>query len=115
MEDGKALPASTDASDIEKSATTVEANTGKDEDPRDPLLVTWSDESDPSNPKNWSNTRKWTITILTSLGGLVCLMSSTMLAPALGKIAHDFDISQDKANMTLSIFVLAFAFGPMSR
>lgn len=57
--------------------------------------------------------RKWAITILVSFGGLVCLMSSTMLAPALEDIAHDLDISQAKANMTLSIFVLAFAFGPM--
>ena len=77
------------------------------------LLVTWDGEDDPTNPKNWTLARKWAITILTSFGGLVCLMSSTMLAPALGKIAHDLHISQDKANMTLSIFVLAFAFGPM--
>jgi MFS family permease len=40
-------------------------------------------------------------------------MSSTMLAPALESIAHDLHISQAKANMTLSIFILAFAFGPM--
>ena len=36
-----------------------------------------------------------------------------MLAPALEDIAHDLRVSQAKANMTLSIFVLAFAFGPM--
>jgi len=74
--------------------------------------VTW-DEDDPTNPQNWSLTRRWIITILTSMGGLVCLMSSTMLAPALGNIAHDLNISQSEASMTLSIFVLAFAFGPM--
>lgn len=77
------------------------------------LLVTWNGEDDENNPKNWSLARKWTITILTSFGGLVCLMSSTMLAPALENIAHDLDVSQSKANMTLSIFVLAFAFGPV--
>lgn len=77
------------------------------------LLVTWDGEDDPANPKNWPLRRKWTITILTSFGGLICLMSSTMLAPALENIAHDLHIAQDKANMTLSIFVLAFAFGPM--
>ena len=79
----------------------------------DPLLVTWTSDNDPKDPKNWSQSRKWTITILTSFGGLVCLMSSTMLAPALENIARDMHVSQDKANMTLSIFVLAFAFGPM--
>jgi MFS family permease len=75
--------------------------------------VTWNGDDDPNNPKNWSSLRKWFITILVSLGGLVCLMSSTMLAPALETIASDLHVSQAKANMTLSIFVLAFAFGPM--
>lgn len=64
-------------------------------------------------PKNWSQRRKWTITILTSLGDLVCLMSSTMMAPALPEIARDMDTTLEAANMSLSIFVLAFAFGPM--
>lgn len=64
-------------------------------------------------PKNWSERRKWTITILTSLGDLVCLMSSNMMAPALPQIAHDLSTSPETANMSLSIFVLAFAFGPM--
>ena len=40
-------------------------------------------------------------------------MSSTMLAPALGTIARDLHVTQERANMALSIFVLAFAFGPM--
>ena len=79
----------------------------------DTLLVTWEGEDDPNKPKNWSLARKWTITLLTSCGGLVCLMSSTMLAPALENVAHDLNISRATANMTLSIFVLAFAFGPM--
>lgn len=64
-------------------------------------------------PKNWTLARRWTITILTSLASLVCLMSSTMMAPALPMIAHDLEIPQESANMALSIFVLAFAFGPM--
>ncbi|KAK1049057.1 hypothetical protein LTR74_017407 [Friedmanniomyces endolithicus] len=79
----------------------------------DTILVTWNGEGDPSNPLNFALYRKWTITVLLSFGGLICLMSSTMLAPALIDIAHELDISQASANMTLSIFVLAFAFGPM--
>lgn len=75
--------------------------------------VTWDGEDDPANPKHWSLLQKLTVTILSSFGGLVCLMSSTMLAPALETIARDLDVSQAKANMTLSIFVLAFAFRPL--
>lgn len=36
-----------------------------------------------------------------------------MLSPALQTIAEEFGISQAKANMTLSIAILAFAFGPI--
>jgi MFS family permease len=90
----------------EKSASETTAS-------EDDLLVTWNGPDDPENPKNWSALRRWSITILLSLGGFVCLMSSTMLAPALETIAEDMHVSQSTANMTLSIFVLAFAFGPM--
>ncbi|KAK3047353.1 hypothetical protein LTR09_011225 [Extremus antarcticus] len=80
---------------------------------QDVLLVTWSGEDDSANPKNWPLSKKWLITILISCGGLICLMSSTMLAPALEKIVDEMHVSQDRANTTLTIFVLAFAFGPM--
>lgn len=56
---------------------------------------------------------KWAVALLTSFGGLVTLMSGAMLAPALDSIGKDLNTSPDTTNMCLSIFVLAFAFGPM--
>lgn len=47
------------------------------------------------------------------MGGLVTLMSGSMLAPALDAISKDLHTNPETANLTLSIFVLAFAFGPM--
>ncbi|KAI1653022.1 MFS general substrate transporter [Daldinia decipiens] len=79
----------------------------------DPLLVTWNGDDDPEHPYNWSLTRKWIITILLSNGGLVTLMSGAMLAPALKSIAEDLKTDEEEAQIFLSIFVLAFAFGPM--
>lgn len=35
------------------------------------------------------------------------------MAPALGVISQDLHISENEANMVVSIFVLAYAFGPM--
>ncbi|KAF2004481.1 MFS multidrug transporter [Amniculicola lignicola CBS 123094] len=78
-----------------------------------PKFVSWDSESDPSNPLNWPEGRKWFVTILTSFGGLITLMSGPMLAPALGAIGKDLEISAADATMTMSIYVLAFAFGPM--
>lgn len=77
------------------------------------ITVSWDSPSDPSNPYNWSQRRKWATTVLTSLGGLVTLISGPMLAPALDVISKDLHISQAEASMALSIYVLAFAFGPM--
>lgn len=41
------------------------------------------------------------------------MMSGTMIAPALPDIARDLQISESEAQLELSIFVLAFAFGPL--
>ncbi|KAI1475443.1 MFS general substrate transporter [Daldinia eschscholtzii] len=79
----------------------------------DPLLVTWNGDDDPEHPYNWPLTRKWAITILLSNGGLVTLMSGAMLAPALKSIAVDLNTDEEETQIFLSIFVLAFAFGPM--
>ncbi|KAF2012782.1 major facilitator superfamily transporter [Aaosphaeria arxii CBS 175.79] len=69
--------------------------------------------SESEDPLNWPKSRKWLLTILTSLGGLVTLMSGAMLAPALNFIGKDLSISSAESSMALSIYVLAFAFGPM--
>ncbi|RAK99933.1 major facilitator superfamily transporter [Aspergillus ibericus CBS 121593] len=88
-------------------------NTNELDNAEDQLLVTRNGPDDPECPFNWSLTVQWGLTILTSMGGLVTLMSVSMLAPALPSIGKDLKISGSEANMAVSIFVLAFAFGPM--
>ena len=41
------------------------------------------------------------------------MMSGSMIAPALPELSRDLDMSEANAQLTLSIFVLAFGFGPM--
>ncbi|KAI1392972.1 MFS general substrate transporter [Hypoxylon trugodes] len=102
--------------DVEKSSTRAEAVEpivdAKNEE-TDPYLVTWNGDNDPEHPFNWPLPRKWAITILLSNGGLVTLMSGAMLAPALQSIAADLQTGEEETQIFLSIFVLAFAFGPM--
>jgi MFS family permease len=74
--------------------------------------VTWDGPKDPSNPYNWSTRWKWAVTLLTSLGGLVTPMSGSIMAPALPAIGKDLSMGGSETLLTLSIFVLAFAFGP---
>jgi MFS family permease len=76
--------------------------------------VTWDGTDDPENPKNWSNNKKWAAIITVSLFTFISPVSSSMVAPALPSIASDFHIEdQVSSQLTLSIFVLAYAVGPL--
>lgn len=75
--------------------------------------VTWDGPTDPANPKNWSQVKKWQITIMVAAFTFVSPISSSMTAPALQQIAEDLDITSSfERNMTLSIYVLALGIGP---
>ncbi|KAF2709780.1 putative MFS multidrug transporter [Pleomassaria siparia CBS 279.74] len=81
---------------------------------KDADLVTWDSPDDPKNPKNWSMGRKWAATLIVSAFTLVSPISSSMISPALPAISKDFGITNTvQAQLTLSIFVLAYAVGPL--
>ena len=76
--------------------------------------MTWDSPADPANPKNWSIKRKWAATLIVSCFTLVSPISSSMISPALASISRDFNITNEvEAQLTLSIFVLAYAIGPL--
>ncbi|TRX96546.1 hypothetical protein FHL15_002448 [Xylaria flabelliformis] len=82
--------------------------------PDDPNLVTWTGPDDPENPKNWTFGKKWAAVFTVSLFTLISPISSSLVAPALGSIADELHITQDfEKNLTLSIFILAYAIGPL--
>ncbi|KAK5149049.1 hypothetical protein LTR04_000147 [Oleoguttula sp. CCFEE 6159] len=81
---------------------------------RDPNLVSWDFDDDPENPKNWTNKRKWAATLVVSFFTFISPVSSSMVAPALGAISAEFGITnQTEEALVLSIFVLAYAIGPL--
>jgi MFS family permease len=76
--------------------------------------VTWDGPDDPENPKNWTFKRKWAATFIVSSFTFISPVSSSMVAPALQSIAKEFGIKNDvEIALTLSIFVLAYAIGPL--
>ena len=80
----------------------------------DSNIVYWSSSTDPSNPQNWSTSRKWTqIAILSALTFLTPLASS-MFAPGVPELMTEFNTtSSTLATFVVSIYVLGFAFGPL--
>lgn len=81
---------------------------------RDPDLVTWDGPDDTANPKNWSMKRKWAATLVVSSFTFISPVSSSMIAPALPAISAQFGVTNEVvASLMLSIFVLAYAVGPL--
>ncbi|KAI5825467.1 MFS general substrate transporter [Schizophyllum commune Tattone D] len=78
------------------------------------LVVDWDGPDDPQNPKNWPRAKKWRATIIVSLFTFITPVSSSMLAPAAPHIAEELGIhgTVERA-LVVSVFVLAFAFGPL--
>jgi hypothetical protein len=80
----------------------------------DPYLVTWKNADDPANPRNWSFKRKWAAVFVVSSFTFISPVSSSMVAPALPLLGRDLGIKTEfETAMVLSIFVLAYAIGPL--
>lgn len=79
---------------------------------QDHLLVVFG-EDDPDNPQNWPSRKKWAVTHVLSATGFNRILVSTVMAPALSRIATDLRMNPTEAAMSLSIYLLATAFGPL--
>jgi hypothetical protein len=78
------------------------------------LQITWDGPDDPGNPKNWTIKKKWAIVVTVSLFTFISPVSSSMVAPALTTMSKDLNITDAvESQLTLSIFVLAYAVGPL--
>lgn len=103
---------------------------------RDPNIVEWDGPDDRTNPMNWPNSKKWRVMVMVSLFTLmrsVCIsvcdpdccvltlkplyspLASSTVAPALPQIAEEFGLKPGSVleAMTLSVFILAYAVGPL--
>ena len=66
------------------------------------------------SPKNWPQPRKWAATIIVSCFTFISPVSSSMVAPALPAMAKSLNITSEvEESLILSIFVLAYAIGPL--
>ncbi|KAG2042966.1 major facilitator superfamily domain-containing protein [Suillus americanus] len=71
-------------------------------------------EHDPANPRNWSSAKKWTATTIVALYTFVTPLASSIMAPGLPDVALKFGITNPTViALTLSIFLLSFAIGPL--
>ncbi|KAF2426541.1 MFS general substrate transporter [Tothia fuscella] len=98
--------------DIEKQPT--QAETAEDVPPlKDPNLIEWDSPTDPQNPMNFSQRRRWIITA--SLGAMTfsITFASSVFSQATSVTATLFSVSDEVMILGTSLFVLGFAIGPL--
>ncbi|KAK9326650.1 major facilitator superfamily domain-containing protein [Lipomyces starkeyi] len=112
-EDKEDTPDSDDL-DTQDVEATLSVERNRTRSIKDSNLVTWEGEDDPENPKNWSTKKKWIATFVVSSFTFISPVSSSMVAPALATMASELHITTDvESQLVLSIFVLAYAVGPL--
>ncbi|EXV00990.1 MFS transporter [Metarhizium robertsii] len=90
------------------------ARAEENDEPKDPNLVSWDGPNDAQNPKMWPHRRKWAAVICVSFFTLISPVASSMVAPDLEAIGKELNIeSQLERALVLSIFVAAYALGPL--
>ncbi|KAJ5801829.1 MFS general substrate transporter [Penicillium psychrosexuale] len=101
---------------IAESSAPVLAITDQERERLNVLLeehgATWDSPQDPHDPYNWSSMRKISVALIVSLGQLVTLMSTSMMAAALTQIGADLHLGSTATQITFSIFILGLAFAP---
>jgi multidrug resistance protein len=81
--------------------------------PDDEFLVEFALPSDDENPMDWPLLKKWAVTGVLSATGFNRIMVSTVMAPALPIIGRELNMSNFEAVMSMSVYLLATAFGPL--
>lgn len=76
----------------------------------DPYAITWIPE-DPRNPMQFSQTKKWFITMMVAIATLAVALVSSAYTGGVSEIEKEFKIGSEVATLGVSLFVLGFAVG----
>ncbi|GME24691.1 putative mfs multidrug protein [Neofusicoccum parvum] len=80
----------------------------------DQNVVWWDGDSDPENPLNWSEKKKWTNLALLSCVTFITPLASSMFAPGVPQVLREFHTTNNLvATFVVSVYVLGFAMGPL--
>lgn len=66
---------------------------------------------DPEDPKNFPKARKWLITLTLSWVCFSVAFSSAVITPGILGVAAHFDVSEEVALLTVTLFVMGFGIG----
>lgn len=72
------------------------------------------EEGDTSNPKNWSVAYKWYCTMVVAMTCFVVAFASSVVTADIVGITEEFNVSEEVALLSVSLFVVGFGVGPMA-
>ncbi|MCJ1403547.1 hypothetical protein MMC11_006770 [Xylographa trunciseda] len=99
----------TETSGDEREKTSQPVPTAKD-----PSVVDWDGPADPANPRNWTRGAKLMHVLLVSGFTLYSNLATVMFAPGASALVAEFGITSSiVASLTVSIYILGFAVGPL--
>ncbi|GAP89764.1 putative fluconazole resistance protein 1 [Rosellinia necatrix] len=99
-----------------KASTDVEAgrNSLSCLSTQDDLLVDWSGPGDPENPLNWPRKKSFGHVIIVALLSMIVNIAATIVAPGVSGLIEEFQIENETvATLTVTIYLLGFALGPL--
>lgn len=85
---------------------------GPDGTEKEYKLVTFT-PGDPENPKNWSKLYKWYCTMVVAVTCFVVALASSVVTADLKGVEETFDVSEEVALLTITVFVVGFGVGPV--
>lgn len=94
--------------DVEKSAASPSTSKGKEDH-----YVGWDGDDDRDNPLNFPKWKKYTILGIVNLSCLNVTCDSSVIASAYEGIQKDLHASPEVSILSLSLFVLGLALGPL--
>ncbi|KAI1393048.1 MFS general substrate transporter [Hypoxylon trugodes] len=68
---------------------------------------------DIENPHNWTNWRRWYVTICTVLLVVNATFGSSAPSGCFGSISKEFGVSEEAAGLTITLFLLGYCAGPL--
>ncbi|KAK4507363.1 hypothetical protein PRZ48_001098 [Zasmidium cellare] len=69
---------------------------------------------DVENPKSWSKTRRWYITVVSVALVVNATMASSAPTGCLDSISEELHVGQEAANLVTTLFLLGYCFGPLA-
>ncbi|GAA5878869.1 hypothetical protein JCM8547_001495, partial [Rhodosporidiobolus lusitaniae] len=99
--------------EVEENSTRLEGTAGLGKGNERVVLVNWDSASDPTNPLNWSLTRKWLTTFCGIAFCFVVSMSVSAYSIATSDIQDVYHCSSEVAVLTVTVFTAAFAVVPL--